>query len=316
MGKTRTRTNWIQSRADDNRRSWRLANAYIVSQLPPFKFEFSSPSNNKPDNLHHKANSPAQRKHQPTQPTQQTTTTTTIFKMLASTAALLGLVGAAAASPLNVVPNYPAVKQSTGFRLYVNVTDKALDFSPSIQGLYVTGIHVGAGLNEAGLGSKSENPSIFYQNGTASDVRFSGATTITDQGSPLVPYGISLSLDAGSETLSSVNINGGAGTNAVQISQFPEGFRYLGPETFVVCNEPLAYYQGTKFNVLKQAATTISSSGQIEKNIPAGCVPVRLLPECATLEVLPAGSYASHEYAINSDCYADVASINWSLYGP
>ncbi|KAL6807229.1 hypothetical protein GGI42DRAFT_351841 [Trichoderma sp. SZMC 28013] len=236
--------------------------------------------------------------------------------MFVSTAALIGLVGAAAASPLNIVPNYPPVKQSTGFRLYVNVTDKALDFSPSIQGLYVNSIHVGAGLNEAGVGSKSDNPSIFYQNGTASDVRFNGATTITDQGTPLSPYGISLALDAGSETVSSVNINGGLGTKAVQISQFPEGFRYLGPETFVICNEPLAYYQGTKFNVIKQAATTISSTGQIEKNIPAGCAPVRLIPECATLEELPAGSYSSHEFAVNSDCYADVASINWSQYGP
>ncbi|KAH0533119.1 hypothetical protein TsFJ059_001727 [Trichoderma semiorbis] len=236
--------------------------------------------------------------------------------MFVSTAALLGLVGAAAASPLNIVPNYPPVKQSTGFRLVVNVTDKALDFSPSVQGLYVNSIHVGAGLNEVGIGSKSDNPGIFYQNGTASEARFSGATTVTDQGTPLSPYGISLSLDPDSKTLSSVYDNGGLGTKGVQISQFPEGFRYLGPETYVICNVPLAYYQGTKFNVVKQAATTISSTGQVERNIPEGCVPVRLLPECATLEDLPAGSYSSHEFAINSDCYADVASINWSLYGP
>lgn len=231
-------------------------------------------------------------------------------------AALLGLVGAAAASPLAIVPNYPPTQQSTGFRLFVNVTDKSLDFSPSVQGLYINSIHVGAGLAQAGVGAKSDNPSIFYQNGTATDYRFGASTIITDQGSPLSPYGFSLAKDAGSATLSTANINGGPGTKGVSISQFPEGFRFLQPETYVICNEPLAYYQGTKFNVVKQAATTVSSTGQVERNIPAGCVPVRLLPECATLEDLPAGSYSSHEFAIKSDCYANPASINWSLYGP
>ncbi|KAL7945599.1 hypothetical protein V8C42DRAFT_323614 [Trichoderma barbatum] len=231
-------------------------------------------------------------------------------------AAVLGLVGVAAASPLGIVPNYPPYQQSTGFRLVVNVTDKSLDYSPSIQGLYLSSIHVGAGLSQVGLGTKNDNPSIFYQNGTASDYHYGSSTLITDRATPLSPFGFSLTRDAGSETLSTANVNGGVGSKGVAISHFPEGFRFLQPETYVVCNVPLAYYQGQKFNVLKQAAITVSSSGQVEKNIPAGCVPVRLIPECAKLEDLPAGSFSSHEFAISSDCYADVASINWSQYGP
>lgn len=230
-------------------------------------------------------------------------------------AAVLGLAGAAVAAPANIVPNYPPHQISTGFRLVVNVTDKALDLKPSVQGLYVNSIHVGAGLNVAGVGSK-DTSNIFYQNGTAAEYRYSSATTITDEGTPLSPYGLSLSKNDGSETLSSAYINGGLGTPGVQISQFPEAFLFLDPETFVICNTPLQYYQGTKFLVVDQAATTISSDGQVERNIPAGCAPVRLLPECATLEALPAGSYSSHEFALPSECYADVASINWSLYGP
>ncbi|KAL7903380.1 hypothetical protein HDV63DRAFT_363875 [Trichoderma sp. SZMC 28014] len=230
-------------------------------------------------------------------------------------AAVLGLATAAVAAPANIVPNYPPHQMSQGFRLVVNVTDKALDLSPSVQGLYVNSIHTGAGFNAAGVGAQDES-NIFYQNGTATEVRYNSATLITDEATPLSPFGFSLSKNAGSETLSSANINGGAGTPGVQLSQFPEGFLFLEPETFVICNTPLEYYQGTKFLTVNQAASTISSSGQVEKNIPEGCAPVRLLPECATLEALPAGSYASHEYAVQSECYADVASINWSLYGP
>ncbi|GFP55417.1 hypothetical protein ACSS6W_009265 [Trichoderma asperelloides] len=231
------------------------------------------------------------------------------------TAAVLGLAGAAVAAPANIVPNYPPHQLSTGFRLVVNVTDKALDLKPSVQGLYVDSIHVGAGLNVAGVGPK-DTSNIFYQNGTAAEYRYGRATTITDEATPLSPFGLSLSKNPGSETLSSAYINGGAGTPGVQISQFPEPYLFLTPETFVICNNPLEYYQGRKFLVVEQAATTVSSDGKIEKNIPAGCAPVRLLPECATLETLPAGSYASHEFALETGCYADVASINWSLYGP
>jgi hypothetical protein len=230
-------------------------------------------------------------------------------------AAVLGLATAAVAAPANIVPNYPPHQLSQGFRLVVNVTDKAQDLKPSVQGLYVNSIHVGAGLNVAGVGAKDVS-NIFYQNGTAAEYRFGAATTITDEATPLTPFGLSLTKNAGSDTLSSANINGGAGTPGVQISQFPEAFLFLEPETFVICNNPLEYYQDQKFLVVEQAATTISSAGAIEKNIPEGCAPVRLVPECATLESLPAGSYASHEFALQSECYADVASINWSLYGP
>ncbi|KAL7925548.1 hypothetical protein ACQKWADRAFT_310474 [Trichoderma austrokoningii] len=210
-------------------------------------------------------------------------------------AAVLGLATAAVAAPANVVPNYPPHQQSTGFRLVVNVTDKALDLSPSVQGLYVNSIHVERHRRRVPLRQRYH---------------------ITDEATPLSPFGLSLSKNADSDTVSSAYINGGAGTPGVQISQFPEPFLFLEPETFVICNSPLQYYQGQKFLVVEQAATTIGSNGQVEKNIPEGCAPVRLLPECATLESLPAGSYASHEFALDSECYADVASINWSLYGP
>ncbi|KAH6611276.1 hypothetical protein Trco_001296 [Trichoderma cornu-damae] len=235
--------------------------------------------------------------------------------MLAS-AAVLGLAGvAAAASPAAMVPNYPPHQLSTGFRLAVNVTDKARDFEPSVQGLYVNSIHVGAGLNRVGVGAEPIS-NVFYQNGTAADYRRGSSTLITDEATPLSPFGFSLSKRADSETLSTADIHGGAGTPGVAVSRLPDGFLHLNPETFVVCNESLAYYQGRHFLTVEQAAATTSPTGQVERNIPAGCAPVRLVPECAVLEDLPAGSYSSHEFALESECYADVASINWSLYGP
>lgn len=44
---------------------------------------------------------------------------------------------------------------------------------------------------------------------------------------------------------------------------------------------------------------------------PDGCLAVRLVPECAKLNVLPSGSYASHSFAIRDRCYGDVKAIDW-----
>ncbi|OAR00884.1 hypothetical protein LLEC1_08150, partial [Akanthomyces lecanii] len=156
-------------------------------------------------------------------------------------------------------------------------------------------------------------------NGTALDVRFGSSNTVSDGGSPPFPEVLSLAKDAGSETLSTLLLNagsGGAGDYRVGVTAFPNPIPELYPTTYVACREPLAYYGGKEFVVVKQAQTTVAEDGTIERNIPEGCAPLRLLPQCAELNDLPAGSQSSHDLAADVRCYKDVNSIDWSKYSP
>ncbi|KND93971.1 hypothetical protein TOPH_01542 [Tolypocladium ophioglossoides CBS 100239] len=238
--------------------------------------------------------------------------------MIAS-ALTLGLVGLAAASPVadrRVVPHYPGTSLSKGFRLVINVTDHCKDFHPPIQNTYISSIHTGAGLALVGNSADAEYARIFYQNGTAQEKRFGGITTISDSGTPPFPSGFKLVKDPGSETVSTAHLDGGLGSKGVGITAFPEPYAFLTPETYAACNESQPYYRGKYLIIIKQAQVTVDENGGIHRNIPEGCAPVRLLPECTQLNSLPKGSYSSHEFAIEDRCYKDVKSIKWSEYGP
>ena len=236
--------------------------------------------------------------------------------MIATTFAL-SLLGLAAASPLasrQVQGDYPPKSSSQGFNLVVNVTDPSAELAQAVQNTFITSLHTGAGL--ALVGVNSDSGRIFYQNGTSGEEEERQATIITDGGTPLTPSGFQLTKDS-EETLSSASLNFGPGTPGVQLSSFTEGYVFLLPETYVACNESIAYYQGKYFITIKQAETTVSEkTGQFEYNIPENCAPVRLIPQCAQLEDLPEGSYASHDFALESECYDNVSELKWSEYGP
>ncbi|KZZ98368.1 hypothetical protein AAL_02886 [Moelleriella libera RCEF 2490] len=235
------------------------------------------------------------------------------------TAAALSLVGLAAASPLaqrQVVPNYPSTQVSKAFHLVVNVTDLAKDFSPSIQNTYVSSIHVGAGLALVGTTSGPSKGRIFYQNGTLEEQRYSKSNVLTDSGTPPFPSGLRLLLDPDSQYVSTAEIDGGSGDAGIGITSFPEPYAFLYPETWAACKEALPYYQGREYIIIKQAKTSVDQSGTINKNIPEGCAPVRLVPECTALNELPEGSLANHDHALDVKCYPDVRSLDWTKYGP
>ncbi|KAI9149381.1 hypothetical protein HJFPF1_11433 [Paramyrothecium foliicola] len=231
----------------------------------------------------------------------------------------LGLLGLAAASPLGkreVGPNYPPKGSSKGFNLVLNVTDLSADFSPSIQNAYVASIHTGAGQALVGIISDIDSARVFYQNGTATENSNGESNILSDGGTPPAPQGLQLALDKGSETVATATMNYGPGTAGLRLSRLPEPYAFLVPETFVACNTSLAYYSGKYFITIKHAETTVDETGTIKKNIPEGCAPVRLVPQCATLDDLPAGSLASHEFALDSPCYSNVAALDWKSYGP
>lgn len=226
----------------------------------------------------------------------------------------LSLLGLASASPIagrqvSAPPPPPTTFSSQGFNLVVNVTDPTRDLTPSVQGNFVNSIHVGAGLALVGVGAPDNNPRIFYQNGTADELEYSQGTVVSDGGSPLAPYGFSLTADEGSQSASTAHLNGGFGTKGVGLTVFPEPYTFLFPENFAVCNESVPYYQNENFFILRQFDVTYGSDGIAIDNIPSECAPVRIFPQCAQLEDLPADSIASHEYAATSLCYKSVAAI-------
>jgi len=236
-----------------------------------------------------------------------------------STAFTLSLLGLAAATPIasrDVVPNYPPKEISKGFNLVVNVTDPSADFSPSIQNSFIASIHTGAGLALVGITSDIASSRTFYVNGTVEEVRYSRSNVLSDGGTPPTPQGLQLAPVEGSETLSTATMNFGPGTAGVGLSRFPEPYVFLTPETFVACNTSLPYYQGKYFVTIQRAATTVDEDGEINRNIPEGCAPVRLIPQCAKLPELPSDAYSSHEFAADSSCYKNVAALNWKEYGP
>ncbi|PHH81231.1 hypothetical protein CDD82_1208 [Ophiocordyceps australis] len=240
--------------------------------------------------------------------------------MIAALAAVtLGLVGLSAQSAITlrqVTPRYPSTSQSDAFRLVINLTDPSRDFSPSVQNTYVASIHVGAGLALVGNVDSTPNARIFYQNGTAEQRRDGHSTVITDSGTPPFPSGLRLTKDGPDAKVSTAHLDAGQGTPGIRLSNFPEPYVFLNPETWLACNQSLAYYQGQYFIILKQAQTSVGQDGYANPNIPQNCVPVRLVPECTQLNSLPPGSYSSHEFAVNDRCYDDVSSIDWSEYGP
>ncbi|KAK5993598.1 hypothetical protein PT974_07032 [Cladobotryum mycophilum] len=215
--------------------------------------------------------------------------------MLAS-ALTLGLVGLAAASPISNAyyppPPSSPVTQSKGFLLVVKHTNTP------INGLYINSIHVGAGLGLVGVGTKDDNPRIFYQNGTAEEYATGQSSIISDGGTPPFPFGLSFVKDEGSAHLSTVNLNGGQGTKGIAISKAS----VIVPGEYLVCDEPLQYYQGKHFNILKNLSA--------QDPIPKECTAVTLVPQCTELNDLPKGSYSSHDFAIDTPCYKDAGTVN------
>ncbi|KFY08004.1 hypothetical protein V492_06623 [Pseudogymnoascus sp. VKM F-4246] len=211
-------------------------------------------------------------------------------------AAILAFASAAVAAPQAGKPIAPPWSQSTNFRLVANVT--GADLTPPINDYVLTSYHTGAGQAAAVLiPNDPTNPGRqFYVNGTAEDVRYNRANILTSGGTPPFPFGIQISPAPGTH----VTINAGLGTTSVGLERFPSPVTYLtAPEaaTYVACDEQLPFSRAIALNVLRTGEA-----------VPAGCVQLRLLPQCAE------GDGSVHETENTVQCYEDVSEIDWSLY--
>ncbi|KAG9227937.1 hypothetical protein BJ875DRAFT_21512 [Amylocarpus encephaloides] len=191
-------------------------------------------------------------------------------------------------------PVFPPRSTSESFRLVANVTSG--DLSPSIKDYVLTSYHIGAGQAYAVLtpNISSTTGRIFYQNGTAEDIRYRRSNVLSDGGEPLFPFGIVLNEDQ------SVSVNAGTGTTGVNLALFPDpisGLSAVGKEGFYACEKTLLY--GPAVQVFAKA---------YEEVTPEGCADVKLLAQCSD------SSGAEHPYGATSGCYADVAGIDWSVY--
>lgn len=224
-------------------------------------------------------------------------------------------------------PHYPPTSSSQAFKLVANVTDPSLDFSPSIKNWLVQGYHTGAGTNAAVLSpfdAATDPGRIFYENGTAQDQAYHSTTLLTDAGSPPFPFSWQVQspteFDAAYPAQHHVSISAAEPTPAYLASfpvVYPTVQNGLGQGTFVACRNvlPSLPSAGTVVTVNYAYATFEGPDGGYEynANIPEGCVPVALIPQCAEFDP---SSEANHQSALVERCYEDVAAINWSEYGP
>lgn len=236
--------------------------------------------------------------------------------MLFKSLSLASAAGLAAASPMSRRDAYPPLSSSTYFKLVANVTDTTKDiFDPPVNSWYLTGTHVGAGLNTAVL--YAPDGATFFVNGTGQQV--SSASTSVGL-PPLVsqdangtafysPQGLQFSQSTGGSTPGEVyvGLNVGPGTSGAGItpglrSPYADLFGPYGG-AFVVCNESAPAYGRPQYAVRAEPADAV----------PDNCVAISLLAECAA----DPGVEGKEELNIITEdvkCYEDVSAIDWSQY--
>lgn len=203
-----------------------------------------------------------------------------------------GLASLAMATTITITPDW---EESAGFELVAVVTNPITDLTPSINFWTLSTIHVGAGQAIAGL--SCDSASVWYLNGTETQVKDDDASLLTDAGTPLFPSG--LDILAANNGVSDVRVDAGPGTPGVGITQLRDLFFISAPGnegTYLACQEAIPYYQGKEFVVLKQT----------NGDIPEGCAEIRLFPQCAELQPLPKDALSSHEYAMPVPCHPNV----------
>ncbi|TAQ86462.1 hypothetical protein B7494_g5214 [Chlorociboria aeruginascens] len=136
---------------------------------------------------------------------------------------------------------------------------------------------------------------IFYVNGTAEEVRYNSADLLSDGGTPLFPWGVWINEPnaAGEQT---VSVNAGIGQTGLGLTQFPDPISELRG-LWYACNNTLEYGPAIQLLSKETGAPT-----------PAGCADITLLPQCSV------GSGMAQEFPNESECYEDVAGIDWTYY--
>lgn len=222
-------------------------------------------------------------------------------------------------------PNYPPHSTSNAFTLIANVSEPYLStpLGTAINKYTVNSYHSGAGTS-FGVLTQSSNATtgrIFYENGTASEVRFGQGDVLTDGGSPTVPYGLIVQQEdqktvVANSTGRDTYINVGNGTVSIGMTSFPNPVLELATKygAWAACNVTLLYGQAIQLQVRYPSDSIVNGTLVEDDDVPDGCVAVSLLPQCAELNTLEPGSLADHTYAVEVGCYDNVSAIDWCEY--
>lgn len=204
----------------------------------------------------------------------------------------LTIAAAATALPSQQPRTASTTSTSKGFNLVAHVTDPTHDLTPSLEGQVLGAAHTGAGFNAAVFYGTTGR--LFYQNGTAEQVANRETTIVTDGGTP--PFSFTLQVQPAGEARRILDISIGQGTANTVVAadggaQLVNG---LGEGTWLACNELVPYYN-------REFVTLQYAYGE-GAEVPEGCAPIVLVPECAALNDLPEGSLSSHEFATEVTC--------------
>jgi hypothetical protein len=137
-----------------------------------------------------------------------------------------------------------------------------------------------------------------------------------DMGTPPFPGSISVEETGvgGDSRKHAMNANAGVSHSRIVLSDsIATGYSFVDPSVvfgeegfFAACREGIPYYGGTEFNTVNWIA---GDAGDIA--LFPGCVPIMLLPQCASLSPLPEGALSSHDLAQEVQCYEDGSDIDW-----
>lgn len=224
---------------------------------------------------------------------------------------VLALATAAAASPL-AIRDVPTTLRSTGISFVFNVTDQSLDFADNpVHGLYLSGLHVGAG-EEAPIPNAGSGI-VFYETGP---VGVDYANNTIDLIGGAEPYGLVISSTPDNFTYGlGINIGDGSPNFALGQGHYYEGCAALTAPiqgSFAVCNTGYVNVPEVPELVLSFVEGPHEGWYDVAENIPANCVAVKLLAECATLDVDDASYDLGNVFSM--PCYESVAAIDWTLY--
>ncbi|KAK0662969.1 hypothetical protein QBC41DRAFT_284816 [Cercophora samala] len=229
------------------------------------------------------------------------------------------MAGLAAASPLSLTQrqfqgNYPPRTTADAFKLVANISTPSNIFDPPVNNWFLSGVHVGAGLNAAILVPTLNTSATFFINGTGRDVsaqftsialppiKFQGGAT---------PLGLRFPPLEGQQNPVNLGLNfgpGNTGAGVVGGLRSPWAQAFTPYPYFIVCNETQPAY-GRPQHAVKVAPSA--------ESIPDNCVAVTFLAQCAAL---PEGVFEGEGveelniHHVGAPCYEDVGAIDWSRY--
>lgn len=204
----------------------------------------------------------------------------------------------------------PCPKQSNGFHLRVQLRDPARDLTPSVDGLYLSGLRVSQG-SYIGITIDDQPPSTYYLNdGTEGDGGGGGGPTVVHEIVGVYPIGLSVQGPTEFDPRypaehgvgfavagSSSGVTRGLEVFPSLTGPGPSGSRRGG--TYLVCQRGFVFPSGPA-EILTPRFLYGGEAAPEEAG--GGCVPVAFVPECAALEPLPDGASWNHDAVIAVSC--------------